>query len=99
MFSVLLLLQECSTGQLKLPFLNRIKWLQLDPDIVELERILGKYQLSCLLVHIAIQRLNDKPGVTQPVGVLGYVSKQMSSGFAFSPVWGAMLTINDSCYP
>lgn len=61
-----------------LSFLSRVKWLQLDHKIVELERVLEKYQLSSLLLHIAIQRLSDEPRVTQLVGGLGYVSKQMS---------------------
>lgn len=60
-------------------FLNRVKWLQLDHLIVELERILEKYQLSSLLLHIncSPERLSEEPRVTQPVGDLGYFREQI----------------------
>lgn len=78
-----------------------MKWLQLDHKIIELERILGKYHLRFLLLHInrSLERSNEYTGVTQLVGGLGYVREQISSGLGFSPVLGALLNIHDNCCP
>lgn len=84
-----------------LPFLSRVKWLQLDHKIVELGRILGKYHLSSLLLRVncSLERSDVCTGVTMLVSGLGYVSEQMSSGLGSSLVLGTMLNSQDNCYP
>lgn len=84
-----------------LPFLSRVKWLQLDHKIIELGRILGKYHLSSLLLRVncSLERSDAYTGVTMLVSGLGYGSEQMSSGLGSSLVLGTMLNIHDNRCP